>query len=73
MQLFSMGSELSRSGEPGSCSQICNWNFHKDQQHSTTEKLQPADFRRHSLYARKIAHLIPNQIPLPRACFKNTS
>ena len=38
MQLFSMGSELSRSGEPGSCSQICNWNFHKDQQPSTNAR-----------------------------------
>ena len=44
MDLFSRGSQLSRSGKTLHCGQICNWNFHKDQQRSTTTKMQPPDF-----------------------------
>ena len=46
------------------CSQICNWNFHEDQQPSTTWEMQHDDFRDVGLYTRKVTHLIPNQIPL---------
>ena len=45
-------------------SQICDWDFHEDQQPSTTLEMQPTDLREDSLYTRKVTHLIPNQIPL---------
>jgi hypothetical protein len=62
--LFSMRSGFNSDGRDRYCGQICNWNFHEDQQHSTTRKMQPADFKEDSLYTRKVTHLIPNQIPL---------
>ena len=64
MLLFSACSRLHRWGPTQHCSQICNWNFHKDQQPSTTWEMQPADFRELNLYTRKVTHLIPNQIPM---------
>jgi hypothetical protein len=61
--LFSAGSQRPHRGGTRHCSQICNWNFHEDQQRSTTAKMQPADFRGDNLYTRKVTHLISNQIP----------
>ena len=47
------------------CGQICNQEFLKDQQRSTTHEMQPADSAGDNLYTKTITHLIPNQIPKP--------
>ena len=62
VRLFSMTSRTLFDRLAWCCSQICNCEFLRDQQSSTTRKIQPADSKGDKLYTRKVTHLIPNQI-----------